>query len=90
MLPIVARGGVLLVLLFATPGVNRGQEQPSVSQLLQQFESTTVSWQQMKVAKAIVAANDISVLAKLRPWLAHEDRHLGETRHLSTPRLETP
>ena len=66
-LPIIARAGVLLVLFFATPGVNRGQEQPSVSQLLQEFEITTVFWQQMKVAKAIVAAKDISALAKLRP-----------------------
>lgn len=73
---IVARVGVSLVFLFAAPRVSRGQEQPSVSQLLQQFESTTVFWQQMNVAKAIVAAKDISALAKLRPWLTHEDRHL--------------
>jgi HEAT repeat protein len=28
------------------------------------------------VAKAIVAANDKSVLPKLESWLTHEDRHL--------------
>jgi len=44
--------------------------------LLQQFETTTVFWRQFEVAKAIVAANDTSVLPKLQSWLTHEDRHL--------------
>jgi HEAT repeat protein len=35
-----------------------------------------VFWRQFEVAKAIVAANDISVLPKLQSWLTHEDRHL--------------
>jgi HEAT repeat protein len=73
---IVARLGVSLVLLFATPCVNRGQGRPSVAELLQQFESTTVFWRQIEVAKAIVAANDVSVLPTLQSWLTHEDRHL--------------
>ena len=33
-------------------------------------------WRQIEVAKAIVAANDRSVLPRLEPWLTHEDRHL--------------
>jgi len=44
--------------------------------LVQQFETTTVFWRQFEVAKAIVAANDTSVLLKLQSWLTHEDRHL--------------
>ena len=72
----VARIGVPLVLLFATPCVIRGQQRPSVAELLQQFESTTVFWRQIEVAKAIVTANDVTVLPKLQSWLTHEDRHL--------------
>jgi len=68
--------GVPLVLLFGAPYMMRGQQRPSVAELLQQFESTTVFWRQIEVAKAIVAANDVTVLLKLRPWLAREDRHL--------------
>src|SRR6266566_5086076 len=72
----VARLGCPLVLFFATPCLDRGQQRPSVAELLQQFETTTVFWRQFEVAKAIVAANDISVLPKLHSWLTHEDRHL--------------
>ena len=72
----MARLGFPLVLLFATPCLDRGQERPSVAELLQQFETTTVFWQQFEVAKAIVATNDTRVLPKLQSWLTHEDRHL--------------
>jgi HEAT repeat protein len=73
---LVAPFSVPIVLLFATPCINRGQQRPSVTELLEQFESTTVFWRQFEVAKAIVAANDISVLPKLQTWLTHEDRYL--------------
>jgi HEAT repeat protein len=72
----VTRLGFPLVLLFATPCLDRGQQRPTVAELLQQFETTTVFWQQFEVAKAIVAANDTRVLPKLQSWLTHEDRHL--------------
>ena len=65
-----------LVLFFATPCMTRAQQRPSVTGLLQQFESTTVFWRQFEVAKAIIAAHDNSVLPKLRSWLTHKDRHL--------------
>jgi HEAT repeat protein len=86
----VAPLGVPLVLLFATPCVNRGQQRPSVAELLQQFESTTVFWRQIEVAKAIVAANDISVLPKLESWLTHEDRHLRGNAAFIYGRLGDP
>jgi HEAT repeat protein len=72
----IARLGFPLVLLFATPCLDRGQQRPSVAEMLQQFETTTVFWQQFEVAKAIVATNDTSVIPKLLSWLTHEDRHL--------------
>jgi HEAT repeat protein len=48
----------------------------SLDQLVQQFESETVFWRQIGVAKTIVAANNKSVLPRLESWLTHEDRHL--------------
>ena len=71
----VARFGIPVVLL-ASPHVITGQQHLSVSELLRQFESETVFWRQIDVAKAIVAVNDKNVLPNLEPWLAHEDRHL--------------
>ena len=72
----VARLCCPLILLVAAPRLDRGQQGPSVAELLQQFETTTVFWQQFEVAKAIVATHDTSVLPKLLSWLTHEDRHL--------------
>jgi HEAT repeat protein len=86
----VAQLGVPLVLLFAAPCVNRGQQRPSLAELLQRFESTTVFWQQIEVAKEIVAANDISVLPKLQAWLTHEDRHLRGNAAFIYARLGEP
>lgn len=45
----------------------------SASGLVEQFENTTVFWQQFVVAKKIVALHDKSVLSHLEPWLRCED-----------------
>ena len=65
-----------VALLLASPHVIHGQQRPSVSELLQQFEGERVYWRQFEVAKAIAAANDPSVLPRLESWLTQEDRHL--------------
>jgi len=72
----IVRVGCPFVLLFAAPYVNQAYQRPSVPELLQQFETTTVFWRQFEVAKAMVAGKDTSVLPKLQSWLTHEDRHL--------------
>jgi HEAT repeat protein len=72
----IAGLGVLLILLPPSVHVIHAQQRPSVSELLTQFARETVFWRQFEVAKAIVAANDASVLPQLEPWLTHEDRHL--------------
>jgi HEAT repeat protein len=72
----VSRLSVLAILLFSSSFVIRAQQAPSVSELIRQFEGEKVFWRQFEVAKAIVAANDKSVLPHLEPWLTHEDRHL--------------
>lgn len=73
---IVSRLGVLVVLFLPSPHPIHGQQRPSVFDLLRQFEGEVVFWRQFEVAKAIVAANDTSVLPQLESWLRHEDRHL--------------
>jgi HEAT repeat protein len=73
---LAARLGFPVVLLLAAPCLNRAQQLPSVAELLQQFETTTVSFRQFEVAKALVATKDASILPKLEPWLTRTDRHL--------------
>ena len=73
---VVARLGMPLLLLFASPAPDQGQQRPSASELLDQFQTSTVFWKQFEVAKAIVAAKDTSVLPQLESLLTHEDRHL--------------
>ncbi len=73
---IVAWLGILVVLLLPSSNVIHGQQRPSVSELLRQFEGERVFWRQFEVAKAIVAAKNTSVLPQLESWLTHEDRHL--------------
>src|SRR5215467_10461863 len=72
----VARFSILVVSLLPSPIVIYGQQRPSVFELLRQFESETMFTRQFEVAKAIVAANDTSVLPRLEPWLTHPDRCL--------------
>jgi HEAT repeat protein len=71
-----ARFSILAVLVMLSPRVIHAQQHPPVPELLRQFEGERVFWRQFEVARAIVAANDASVLPRLEPWLTHEDRHL--------------
>src|ERR1700733_10255897 len=72
----VVRLGVAVLLLLPSPQIIHGQQRPSVSELLRQFEGEGVFWRQFEAARAIVDAGDASVLPRLEPWLTHEDRHL--------------
>jgi HEAT repeat protein len=72
----IVRLSILVGLLLPQPHVVQGQQRPSVSELLRQFEGERVFWRQFEMAKAIVGANDRSVLPALESWLTHEDRHL--------------
>jgi HEAT repeat protein len=45
----------------------------TVSHLVEEFENTTVFWEQFEVAKKIVGLHDHSVLPRLEPWLRCED-----------------
>lgn len=71
------------VLLLSSLAVIHAQQRPSVSKLVRQFQSETMFFRQFEAAKAIVAANDKSVLPQLEPWLTDEDRHArGSAPHL--------
>jgi HEAT repeat protein len=82
--------GVLVILLLPSPHVIDGQQSPSVSELLRQFQGETVFWRQFEVAKAIVAANDTRVLPQLESWLTHEDRQLRGNAAFIFARLGDP
>jgi len=60
-------------LLSTLPGQTATRPNESASGLLEQFESTTVFWEQFEVAKKIVALHDKSVLPRLEPLLRSED-----------------
>jgi hypothetical protein len=45
----------------------------TTSTLVEQFENTTVFWEQFEVAKKIVALHDNRVLHDLEPWLSNDD-----------------
>jgi HEAT repeat protein len=68
--------GILAVLIMPSLRVIHAQQHPPLPELLRQFEGERVFWRQFEVARAIVAANDTSVLPQLESWLTHEDRHL--------------
>jgi HEAT repeat protein len=54
----------------------QGSQGPTLTELLAQFKSTTVFWQQFEVAKQIASIGDPRALRDLEPWLGREDRHL--------------
>jgi len=64
------------VLLFALLIPSCAQQSRPPSELIEQFKSTPIFWQQFEVAKEIVALHDKSVLPMLESYLGNSDRHL--------------
>lgn len=62
--------------LLGAPVLAGSQQKSSSAQLLEQFKETKVFYQQLEVAKKIVALHDTSVLQGLTSYLDNEDRHL--------------
>ena len=70
----MARGfGVMCGALLASICLLSTALPQTVGGLVEQFESTTVFWEQFEVAKKIGALHDKSVLPRLEPWLRCED-----------------
>lgn len=55
------------------PGTVPSAALPQRVDLVEQFENTTVFWEQFEVAKKIAALHDKSVLPRLEPWLHCDD-----------------
>jgi HEAT repeat protein len=73
----LATAAVMLLLgSLLTAEIGCGRQAQSTDRLLAQFEATTVSWQQLEVARRLASAGDGAALRQLEPWLRHEDRHL--------------
>ena len=67
---------VLALVCMSISGRSENRELPSAHQLLAQFKTSQVFWQQFDIGKQIVALNDPSILADLQDWIDHEDRHI--------------
>ena len=52
-----------------------GQEAKPLVALIEQFKASKVFWQQIEIAKKIVATHDRAVLRQLLPMLLDQDRH---------------
>ena len=65
--------GVMSGVLLASICLLSAALPQTVGGLVEQFESTTVFWEQFEVAKKIVALHDKSVLPRLELWLRCED-----------------
>ena len=87
--------GVMFGVLLASICLLSAALPQTVGGLVEQFESTTVFWEQFEVAKKIVALHDKSVLPRLELWLRCEDMRrrgnaafvfarLGDDRGLET------
>ena len=68
--------GVMSGVLLASICLLSAALPQTVGGLVEQFESTTVFWEQFEVAKKIVALHDKSVLPRLEPWLRREEMRL--------------
>ncbi|HWQ90429.1 MAG TPA: HEAT repeat domain-containing protein [Clostridia bacterium] len=44
--------------------------------MLETFRGTRIFWQQLEIAKKLVAVGDARILPQLEPYLSHDDRHL--------------
>jgi HEAT repeat protein len=64
------------LLIGVTVELSSGEDSPSARLLLERFKSTHFAWQQLEVAKEIVAIHDRTVVEQLEGLLEHEDRHL--------------
>jgi HEAT repeat protein len=70
-------GVVLLALIsLATPSLTRGQQGKPAAELLEQFKTNRVFWQQFEVAEKLVELRDTAVREQLKTYLQDEDRHV--------------
>jgi HEAT repeat protein len=66
----------LALFLLGVPALMTGQQSMPVAELVEQFKTTPIFWQQFEVAEKLAKSHDPAVLAQLEPYLRDEDRHV--------------
>jgi hypothetical protein len=67
---------ILLSFIFlAIPGIAGGQQAGSAVELVEQFKTSQVFFEQFEIAEKLVKFHDTSVLGPLKPYLKDNDRH---------------
>ncbi len=74
----IAGAGLIPLALIGlgVPGLMQGLQSRSATELVEQFKSTPIFWQQFEVARKLVALHDTRLLQKLESSLSLDDRHL--------------
>src|SRR5580658_2754375 len=59
----------LALFLLGVPALMTGQQSMPVAELVEQFKTTPIFWQQFEVAEKLAKSHDPAVLAQLEPYL---------------------
>jgi HEAT repeat protein len=73
---LMSASGLLLVVLMSFSVRCASQQSESLTDLVREFDETQIFWQQLQIARKLVARNDRSVLPRIEPYLRNEDRHV--------------
>lgn len=66
----------LALFLLGTAALMTSQQSVPVAELVQQFKTSRVFWQQFEVAEKLAKSHHHAVLEQLEPYLKDEDRHV--------------
>jgi HEAT repeat protein len=72
----MSRMRTLMMLLLGAPVLMASQQTLPVAELVQQFKTSRIFWQQFEVAEKLAKSHDDAVLEQLEPYLKDEDRHV--------------
>jgi HEAT repeat protein len=66
----------VLALLLSAPVIISAQPRVPAAELVREFKTNQVFWQQFEIAEKLVKWHDHAVLGQLEPYLKDEDRHV--------------
>jgi len=72
----MSRMRTVTLLLLGTAVLMIGQQKVPIAELVQQFKTSRVFWQQFEVAEKLAKSHQHAVLEQLEPYLKDEDRHV--------------
>lgn len=67
---------LLISIVLAASVLAMGQKAGSAPQLVEEFQTNRVFWEQFEIAKKIVSLHDATVLEQLKIYLNDDDRHV--------------